>query len=166
MLRRRRNHKSRHGWRAPFVRPVAAGLAVLFVSAHAQQAAAFHIEGARVSLSPKAVKDPVDLGDIAGPLAAANGKPDVRERLAAIFAPLRSARTKRAAFAWFIARSASVGTDGPAAFHALAAADVTAPAALIQAALFAISRGARAADLIAAAGVVGVGPNVEVQNAT
>ena len=121
-------------------------------------ARAFTVDGAVVDLAPMANGGELDLSPQIPFYERARAGADPTPGLVALMAQLPSPENRRAAFAWIVATSNRPAHEGPAALYALVRAGESDPRALIQAAVFAQSRGAAGYDLsrwAAAAGLAG-----------
>lgn len=127
------------------------GAAILFAAALASlptvPAAAFVVDGALVDLTPGAEGGVLNLERQVPFLEAARRADDPPAALVDLMRRLPTEANRRAAFAWLTATSRTPERDGPLAIYALAAAGLDDPRFALHAALFAQSRGARAADL-------------------
>ena len=134
------------------------GLVALAAACASGQALAFTVDGAIVDLAPLADGGELDLTPQLPYYERARAGADPTPGLVALMGQLPTAENRRAAFAWIVATSRRPAHEGLAGLYALIRAGETDPRALIQAAVFAQSRGASGHDLsrwAAAAGLSG-----------
>ena len=119
-------------------------------------ALAISVDGAVVDLAPTQVGGELNLQQQLPFFQAALAAPDPTANLVNVMAQLPTDANRRAAFAWIVAHSRRPVIDATAGLYALVRSGLSDPRAILQAALFAQSKGVRAIDLYKWAAAAGL----------